>query len=102
MAKRKEFQLVWSNIAWKQLIEALEAISSDSLQGAIIVEEAIFDALEKIPIHPEMYPQDALKVNNDGSYRAFLVFHYRITYKVEPGTIVVLRVRHTSREPLDY
>lgn len=102
MEKSKGRELEWSEIAWKQLIEALETISLDSLQGAFIVEDAIYNALEAIPENPQIYPQDSLKINNDGSYRAFVVFHYRISYKIQSDAIVVLRVRHTSREPLGY
>ncbi|TNE70002.1 type II toxin-antitoxin system RelE/ParE family toxin [bacterium] len=102
MEKRKGRELEWSEIAWKQLIEALETISLDSLQGAFIVEDAIYNALEAIPENPRIYPLDSLKINNDGSYRAFVVFHYRISYKIQSDVIVVLRVRHTSREPLGY
>ncbi|MBS1566856.1 MAG: type II toxin-antitoxin system RelE/ParE family toxin, partial [Bacteroidetes bacterium] len=45
---------------------------------------------------------DKYKTNNDGSYRAFEKHRYRIVYRFGNNIIRVLRVRHTSREPLNY
>ena len=47
---------------------------------------------------------DKLKAPSDMDFRAFIVFSYRITFqiKLEAKEIRILRVRHTSREPLGY
>ena len=84
------------------ILDVLEYIALESPQGAKIVESAILEAIDFLPGHPEMHPPDGLKTNNDSTFRAFTVFHYRVTYKIEPENIIILRVRHTSRDPLQY
>ena len=49
-----------------------------------------------------MYKADKLKTNNDGSYRAFELYRYRIAYRFIEKEIRIFRVRHTSREPKEY
>ncbi|MBK8607580.1 MAG: type II toxin-antitoxin system RelE/ParE family toxin [Chitinophagaceae bacterium] len=49
-----------------------------------------------------MFAPDKFKENNDGSYRAFEKHHYRISYRFDNRVIRILRVRHTSREPILY
>jgi len=49
-----------------------------------------------------MFPIDILKVGNDGNYRYFNIPAIRIAYKIEPGLIIVLRIRHQSQEPKEY
>jgi len=39
--------------------------------------------------------------DNDGSFRAFEKYNYRVTYKVKETEIIIARVRHISREPLE-
>jgi plasmid stabilization system protein ParE len=50
----------------------------------------------------EIYSLDRFKVNNDGSYRAFEKYHYRVSYRVLPNEIRILRIRHTSINPKGY
>jgi len=47
---------------------------------------------------------DKLKESPNKDFRAFVVYSYRLTYqiKIDAKEIRVLRVRHTSREPLGY
>ena len=52
--------------------------------------------------HPDKYPLDKFKKNNPGIFRAFELYHYRISYAVTDKEIVITRVRHTSMEPLEY
>ena len=41
-----------------------------------------------------LYRPDKYKKNNDGSYRAFQVFSYRISYRITTTEIKMLRLRH--------
>ena len=50
----------------------------------------------------EIYTLDQLKQNNDGSYRTYVKYSYRISYRIMNDVVRILRVRHTSREPLEY
>ena len=65
------------------------------------IESAIVLA-DQLPAQPEMFPADKFKKNNDGSWRAFEKFHYRISYLITPDEIRIIRMRHTSRTPLQY
>mgnify|MGYP001607500903 CR=1 FL=1 len=98
--KRK---VVWWDIeAKKQLQEIFRFISSDSISAAIKIKNDILSLVHKLPEQPEVYPPDKFKSNNDGNYRAFEKHRYRIAYKITEKNILILRLCHTSREPLLY
>ncbi len=96
------YELVWTKRSQKQLKKAYEYISKDSPKNAVKVIEEIAEAVQKAIPNPEIYSSDKYKIDNDGSYRAFEKHHYRIVYRFTKNTIRVLRVRHTSMEPLEY
>jgi len=52
---------------------------------------------DQLPTQPEMFPPDKFKRNNDGTWRAFEKFHYRISYLITAKEIRIVRMRHTSR-----
>ncbi len=49
-----------------------------------------------------MFEADRFKIKNDGSYRAFTEYDFRVTYKVKPTEIIILKVIHTSQKPRLY
>ena len=75
-------KVVWSDEAKKQLKEAYKYIRKDSLQNAEKIRSEIVSAAHKIPDNPERYAPDKFKLDNDGSYRAFEEYKYRIVYRV--------------------
>jgi len=93
---------VWSNRAKAALIEAYEYIWVDSPQSAAKVRDEIIDLTLELPKNPEKYPPDKYKKRNDGSWRAFEIYHYRISYRIMPDQIRIIRMRHTRRTPLSY
>ena len=98
----KGYELVWTNRSQKQLRQIFDHISEDSPRNAIKVIQDIADAVHKAIPDPEIYGPDKYKADNDGSYRAFEKHHYRIAYRFSKNIIRVLRIRHTSMEPLEY
>ncbi|WP_425474793.1 type II toxin-antitoxin system RelE/ParE family toxin [Niabella insulamsoli] len=52
--------------------------------------------------NPKIHALDKYRKQNDGSFRAYEIYHYRIAYHVTDKEIIILRVRHTSMEPKDY
>ncbi len=60
--------------------------------------------LEIIKINPLIAELDKLKDPPNKDFRAFVIYSYRITYQVvtDIKEIRILRIRHTSREPLAY
>ena len=100
--KKKLRPIVWDNDARLYFKAAIGYIKKESVQGAKKVKAEIFKTVELLPENPQLFEIDKLKTDNDGSYRAFIVYHYRITYKVTADSIQIIRMRHTSQEPLEH
>ncbi|MEI9946600.1 MAG: type II toxin-antitoxin system RelE/ParE family toxin [Chitinophagaceae bacterium] len=92
----------WSKSSIKQFEAAIKYIASDSVKNAEKVFTVITKQLVKAAKNAEFFPPDKYKKNNDGSYRAFEKHRYRIAYRFTDNSILVLRIRHTSREPREY
>ncbi|QKJ29310.1 type II toxin-antitoxin system RelE/ParE family toxin [Mucilaginibacter mali] len=94
--------VVWEKKATKELHKAYLYILLESLQNAEMVRDDIIDHTINLAKDPEKYPLDKFKKDNDGTWRAFEVHHYRISYRVTTDEISIVRLRHTSRSPLAY
>ena len=99
MAKRKIF---WDKQATQYFLKAIEYIRRDSPKNAMSVRKSILSAIDNLAVHPERYPPDKFKLNNNKNYRAFEMYRLRIAYLVKDDNIIITRVRHTSQEPLLY
>jgi plasmid stabilization system protein ParE len=97
-----KLNVIWDSHARIHLSEAYKYIRKDSIDNAEKVRKKILAATDTLSVHPKKYPADKYKINNDGSYRAFIVYRYRISYKIQDTEIRILRIRHTSMEPLEY
>ncbi|MBC7424441.1 MAG: type II toxin-antitoxin system RelE/ParE family toxin [Ferruginibacter sp.] len=95
-------QVIWPLTAQKQLAKGYKYILQDSFQNAEKVKLDILSSTSKIITNPEMYQRDKYRKNNDGSFRAYELHHFRITYKITDSTIIIVRVRHTSMEPKEF
>lgn len=95
-------KIEWSKTAFKQFGSALTFIASDSVLHAEKVRKDILSKLNLALKNPECFPKDKFRKNNDGSFRAFEIHHYRLAYRFTGNTIKVLRLRHTGREPKEY
>jgi addiction module RelE/StbE family toxin len=93
---------VWTPQAIAELKKAYKYISQDSPQNAKKVLDEIIALADRLPEQPEMFPPDKYKKNNDGTWRVFEKFHYRISYRITVKDIRIIRMRHTSRTPLSY
>lgn len=89
-------------VALSQIKQICNYIKRDSPKNSVKVKKEIFSTCKALSQQPEKYPADKYKSDNDGSYRAFELYHYRIAYRVLPTEIRVLTIRHTSMEPLEY
>lgn len=94
--------VVWSNSAKAELKKAYEYIALDSLQNAKMVRDMLIDLTLDLSKHPEKYPVDKFKKDNDGTWKAFEKYHYRISYRILKDQIRIVRMRHTSKSPLNY
>ncbi|MNX36785.1 Plasmid stabilization system protein [compost metagenome] len=95
-----EKKIIWSYDALEQLedIHFYIYFESKSIQIADKVIESIFDSTEILKTNPETYKLDKQKINNDGSFRVYLIYNYSISYQITKNTILILRVRHNARK----
>ena len=98
------YKIVWDIQALNSFKEILIYLEKQSKQAPKIVKVAILSRLDSIKANPFISEQDKLRDSSDRSFRAFLVFSYRVTYQIksELNEIRILRIRHTSREPFGY
>lgn len=95
-------QIKWNKKAIKQLDQVIEYIRKDSPLNAEKVQRNIILAIDALLIHPERYPPDKFKKANDDSFRAFELYHYRISYRYKNSEIRIIRITHTKMNPLGY
>lgn len=98
----KRLKLVIDNSAKKSLLEAYYHIKNDSFQNAEKVKAKILSSIKELIDNPLRHGPDKYRVKNDGSYRAYEIHNYRITYQVSADEIHVIRIRHTKMNPLAY
>ena len=94
--------IVWDKEALHQLKEAYFYLREKSPTAAKKVRNTLLEEVGKLALNPEIYELDPLKTKNDGSYRAFVRFHFRVAYQVKATQVRILRIRHSSREPDQY
>ena len=90
----------WDSFAFLQLQSIVDYIRLESPGGATRVSAKILSAIKELRDNPGKYPPDKLRQDKDKNFRAFEVYHYRITYYIAKDHIRIIRVRHTGREPL--
>lgn len=78
---KTNYGLVWTTRSQQHMKQAFNYIYKDSPQQAEKVIAAITNAVEKAITNPEFYGPDKYKENNDGSYRAFEKYRYRLSYR---------------------
>jgi plasmid stabilization system protein ParE len=104
MVSAKTFKIIWDRNALDEFKEILVYLGKRSRQAPGIVKGAVIAKLESIKKNPFTCEPDKLKSPTNDDFRAFIVFSYRVTYQIKQDNkeIRILRIRHTSREPLGY
>lgn len=97
-----DLQIKWNKKAIEQLDKVIEYIEQDSPQNAEKVRQDVFLKIHSLIHQPEKFNPDKYKINNDGSFRAFELYHYRISYRLLTNEIRILRIRHTKMTPKKY
>jgi len=98
----KQYEVLWNTIARKQVRKIYDYILKDSAQNANKILAEILISSEKLQMNPERFGQDKYKKNNDGTYRYYELYSYRIAFRIYQNHIRILRVRSTEQEPLSY
>ena len=102
MVQKKIKTVEWTDDAENQFDEIMEKLSEEAPEAVPIVGNALLDMIESLSAGYDHHPPDRFKKNNRNIYRAAVVFSYRISYLVDKAHVYILRIRHTSREPLNY
>ena len=102
MVRINHYELIWDAAALDQLEDYLEEVSKQSKSAPKIIRDRIMNRLKGIKEAPYICSLDRFKINNDGTYRAFTVYSYRVTYSIKKNQINIIRIRHTSKEPLEH
>ena len=98
--KIKIRQIKWDTSALRAFIGILDWIKEDSPTNAKRVKTRVTNLIKAIPSNPEMYREDELKLDNDGTFRVFNQDRIRVSYKIDSDSIIIARVRHSSQEPI--
>lgn len=97
-----EKRIVWSVLAQEHLKEIFDYIRKDSVQNAEEIKRKVFGSTNSLIENPEKFPADKYKEKNDGTFRAYEIYKYRVSYHVSEKEIVILRIRSTKRQPEKY
>lgn len=104
MINPKPYTIIWDRIALDDFKDILDYLSKQSFQATKIVREGVLFRLNEIKTNPLLFELDKLKDDPNNEFRAFVIYNLRITYQIKPAAkeIRILRIRHSSREPLGY
>jgi plasmid stabilization system protein ParE len=102
MVQKKIKPVIWSLAAEKHYYEIMEDLTERAPEAVDKVGNALMDMTVSLATDYDHYPPDRFKKGNNGTYKASVVFSYRISYRITEAHIRILRIRHTSREPLGY
>ncbi len=92
----------WNLRALKQFDNAVLYIENDSPANAEKFKRDILFKIDDLLKYLERYTPDKYKTNNDGSFRAFELHGFRISYRYKNNNIRIIRVRHTKMNPLNH
>lgn len=102
MVSKSDREIIWSLSAFKKYEEILHWHKTNSQTGPKIVKESIEKTLKTISKNPLIFEMDHLKNEPEKSVRFFVVCNIRVSYSITESKINILRLRHTSQEPLEF
>jgi plasmid stabilization system protein ParE len=92
----------WDKRALHSFLDILNYIRKDSPTNSLRVKTRIVNIIASIPDNPEMFREDELKADNDGTFRVFSHDNLRVSYKIERDAVFILKVKHSMRKPKVY
>lgn len=95
-------KIIWRKPSLLYLEKAIDYIRKDSIKNSEIVANAILASIDKAARFSEHFPPDKYKLNNTGSFRAFEIYSFRISFYADEKIIRIVRIRHTKQKPVNY
>lgn len=90
--------VIWTEHTKSQLQEIYLYIAEES----IVQADRIFEKLTASTAILSKHPPDKYKTDNKGNYRAYEIYHYRISYKITETAIYIVRIRSSYQNPQEY
>lgn len=99
-----KFNIHWDEKAAEDLYYLLQEIKNRSTSLAETIKISLLEKLKQAALYPHSFEKDQLKAGNRGNYRKVHVIHIRIAYKIDNRKKIlnIIRVKHSSAEPLKY
>lgn len=94
-----KYNIVFDRLAKESFTEAYFYLKNESPAAANGFKEELEHRLILISQSPYMYARDVFKKGDSKAYRAFVIYSYRVSYKIDGDNVIVLLIRHTSQEP---
>jgi toxin ParE1/3/4 len=88
-------KVVWSPLAQRRALEAVDAITQDRPQAARAWRDELLarvGALDRFAKRGRMVPEIGRP-----EYRQVMHYPYRVIYRVDPKQVVILTIRHGRR-----
>lgn len=96
-----EKEIIWSKTALEQLesiyFYLIKRTKSETTSNKVV--NSIYESVSILKSNWEIYELDEMKKSNSGNFRAYEIYNYRISYKITPNEIFIVRIRHTKRNP---
>lgn len=104
MKAKKTFEILWDESGGKELKNLLKEIQVKSEPLSKKIKNGILEKLLQESKFPLSFEKDQLKVRNSGNHRKIHEIHIRIAYKIDnrKKVIKIIRVKHSSSEPIKY
>ena len=97
-----KYNIVFDSLANESFTDAYLYLKSESPAAANGFKEELEYRILQLSKTPYMYERDRFRKTDSKAYRAFVIYNYRVTYKIEDKEVIILLIRHTSQEPKQY
>ena len=96
----KKFSVLWDEKAVSELKAIYDFIYNDSPSAAAKVRDELFRTTKDLKTMPRKFQVYAFADELSGEYRSVVRWRYRIIYEVMKDAVHIVRIIHTSKEPL--
>jgi plasmid stabilization system protein ParE len=91
-------KVIWTNPANKDFEKAIKFIAKRNPLNAITVKDNILFEIFLLLKNPDKNIPDNLKKDNDGSFRFFIIYEFKISYKIIDEGVLIVRFRHMKQK----
>lgn len=97
---KRNYKVIWDDQAKASLLRIFNYIKNkESVEQAINVRNEIRDLAKSLGFMPHKYVEDPFLKDESGDIRFKAIWSYKIVYEITSGTVIILDVFHTSRDP---